>query len=141
MADTPTTNKPKGEHCEAIHVHGQTEDGSMHVVGIGNLRVIITNDDGSWFAQGLEIDYATEGATLEAVKHNFVEGLYSTVQQHLQIYGDIKQWLQPAPLEVWQEFFTAASENKFTRQRLTTISIHQLPIIESIEYLQEKSAA
>jgi hypothetical protein len=128
--EQPTTKKD--ENCEAIH--GQTEDGSMHVVGIGNLRVLITNDDGSWFAQGLEIDYGTEGDTIDEVKKNFAAGLYGTIQQHLKIYGSIKNLLQPAPPDDWQEFF---SKNQFVRQRYTHVGIHKLTSIESIEYLQE----
>jgi hypothetical protein len=73
------------------------------VVGIGNLRVIIVEDEGAWFAQGLEIDYAAQGSSLPNVKKHFEDGLAATVKEHLRIYGTIKNLLKPAPDHVWEE--------------------------------------
>lgn len=118
-------------------IHGQTDDGATHVVGIGNLRVVITNDDGAWFAQGLEIDYAAEGDTLEAAKNNFADGLYATIQTHLKLHGSIKKLLRPAPQDAWQELLAC----KLIRQRFTHVGIHELACIDEIEYFQPAEAA
>ena len=75
------------------------------MVGIGNLRVMVFNDDGSWFAQGLEIDYFSQGDSLEDVKARFEGGLCATFSEHLKTHGTIEGVLKVAPQEVWQELF------------------------------------
>ena len=45
--------------------------GNIHLVGIGNLKVVVIQDGDFWFAQGLEIDYASEGKNFEEVKTAF----------------------------------------------------------------------
>jgi hypothetical protein len=37
-------------------------DGEHHVVGFENLPVVIVEDHDCWFAQGLDIDYASQAA-------------------------------------------------------------------------------
>jgi hypothetical protein len=99
-------NKPRKHSSapdEAIAIHAKHKDGEHHLVGFGNIRVIIVADGAAFFAQGLEIDYAAQGATITEVKRNFEIGLEATIEQHLKIYGNIKRLLQPAPLAVWQE--------------------------------------
>jgi hypothetical protein len=73
------------------------------VVGIGNLNVVLLKEDGVWFAQGLEIDYLVQGATMAEVKANFVKGLCDTLHQNVQKNGTIKPVLKLAPKEVWDE--------------------------------------
>ena len=46
---------------------------------MGSLRVHVVFADGAWFAQGLELDYASEGKTLAQVQEHFERGLKSTV--------------------------------------------------------------
>jgi hypothetical protein len=87
----------------AAAIHLEHKDGVHHLVGLGNIRVVIVRDGKALFAQGLEIDYAAQGSTLAEVKKHFEDGLDATIQQHLKIYGDIKQLLKPAPAEVWLE--------------------------------------
>lgn len=111
-------------------IHGQSE--SAHVVGIGNLRVMITNDDGSWFAQSLEIDYAAQGHSLEDVKKRFEDGLCKTIEQHLRIYGSIDNLLQVAPKEVWTEFFN----NSKIQNRYSHVSVHEKFPFDGIEYFE-----
>jgi hypothetical protein len=106
-------------------------------VGIWNLHVMITNDDGSWFAQAFEIDYAAQGSTLDDVKARFETGLYATIDEHLKVFGGLKQLVQPAPPEVWQELLeTCNEEHQF---EYSQISVHKLPF-KNIEYRLPKAA-
>lgn len=104
--------KSKIRTCNnALAIH--TTSGSTHVVHIGNLRVLIVNDDSSWFANGLEIDYAAQGSSLKDVKHRFERGLAATIDQHLKVYGSIDRILKPAPEDVWVELMHAAKMGRF----------------------------
>ena len=59
----------------AVAAHSVDADEKHQAVGIGNLRVLILPDeDGFWFAQGLELDYGVQGSTLEEAKKHFEEG-------------------------------------------------------------------
>ena len=127
--------KKQDELATAVQIGTTTEDGSANVVGIGNLRVMITNDDGSWFAQALEIDYAAQGDTEEDVKQRFEKGLEATIDEHLQIHGTIEKLLQPAPQEVWVEMFKTAEKGKLFSQ--VSVHIHEALQYENIEYFQE----
>ncbi|HEY2292403.1 MAG TPA: hypothetical protein VGM86_17030 [Thermoanaerobaculia bacterium] len=111
----------KGKPARAIAFHAESEDGEEHVVGIGNLRVMLFNDSGSWFAQGLEIDYFAEGTSLEDVKDRFRNGLVATIDYHLKLYGDIGGVLQVAPPEVWKEFLSGTVSLK----RYSQVSLHE----------------
>jgi hypothetical protein len=87
-------------------VHGQSSDGKVHFVGIGSLKVVIVKDGPTtWFAQGLDIDYAAEGTNVENVKLNFQNGLISTIDQHLKANNSLSKLLKPAPNDVWQEMY------------------------------------
>ena len=96
------------------------EAGETHVVGIGNLRVILCHEGTFWFAQGLEIDYAADGKSQYDVKRNFEKGLEATIDQHLKVYGNIKRILIPAPAEIWQEL---GANGKHLRD--SQVSFHQ----------------
>jgi len=87
----------------ALHVQA----GAKHVVGVKDLRVILTRDGNSWFAQGLEIDYAAAGASIEEAKENFGEGLGLTIIEHLTLNGNINKLLKIAPPEAWNEYLHA----------------------------------
>jgi hypothetical protein len=86
-----------------VAVHAEHVDGVHHIVGLGNIRVILMQEeDGSaWFAQGLEIDYGVQGDSVEGAKKEFEEGLSATVQEHLRVFGNIDNLLQVAPNEIW----------------------------------------
>src|SRR5438128_2478664 len=74
----------KGKHG-AKAVQRDLPDGEQ-LVSIGGLRVFILPDGEFWFAKGLEIDYATQGDTLEQAKENFGKGLAETIDLHLQMH-------------------------------------------------------
>src|SRR5579862_3994117 len=42
----------------------ETPGGTYHVVGIGDLRVLVVKREGYWFARGIDINYAAQGRTL-----------------------------------------------------------------------------
>lgn len=105
----------KSSKAEAVHL----TDGDTHIVGIGDLRVIICKDGNGWFAQGLEIDYAAGGKTIAEVKKNFADGLEGTINLHLQMKGDIEHLLKPAPPEVWKELHRTGR-----RFRYSQVSFH-----------------
>jgi hypothetical protein len=90
--------------------------GSTHVVGVGDLKVMIVCDrDNEWYAQGLEIDYLAQGTSLANVKTAFERGLTTTIETHLKLFGHIQKLLKQAPTEVWEEFYQTASVYGFTQ--------------------------
>ena|SRR5579859_6972151 len=106
----------------------------QYQVLVWNLRVIVTNDDGGWFAQGLEIDYAAQGESLEEVKKNFEHGLGATIQAHLTIHGNLDQFFKPAPQEVWQELSKGVANKTLTLQHISTHEVELPPPFGRIEY-------
>lgn len=57
-----------------------------------------------WYAQGLDVDFAASGESLEDVQRRFSRGLHSTIEAHLYKYGDASR-LQRTPRSVWKRFF------------------------------------
>jgi len=130
------TKKPK----QATAFHGVSHDGSHHIVGIGDLRVVIVPDGDLWFAQGLEIDYAVQGTSESDVKTKFEYGLEATVNQHLMIHGTIDGLLKVAPPEVWKEFLgDPAGKKRWYSQITSHVLQEQLPF-EGINYLVAQAA-
>lgn len=116
---------------------GAIEGGATLVgVGIWNLHVIITSDDGSFFAQAAEIDYAAQGDSLEDVKGRFQQGLCATIHEHLTVYGNIEHLVHPAPPEVWKEIFGVAEG---AQHEYSQLSVHFVPFTQ-IEYILPKAA-
>lgn len=112
-------------------LHASTADG-LNLVGIGNLRIIVKNDDGRWSAQGLEIDYAVDGGSFDDVTNEFAHGLMLTIDDHLRVFGHIRNVLKTAPQEVWTEFFEGVLGDKF-EVKASQLSIHQIPASVYIE--------
>jgi hypothetical protein len=134
-----SAKKPKAS-TPAMAFHGSTKDGTKHVVGIGNLRVMIVPDGDFWFAQGMEIDYAAQGSSLADVKKKFEAGLRATIHEHLRIYGNIEKILRVAPTAVWQEFVFAPPG---TRKLYSQLSMHELSALlpfQQIEYIEQRAA-
>jgi len=133
--------KSRKKSTSALALHAHDKDGVHHLVGFGNIRVVIVPDGSAFFAQGLEIDYAAQGATVAEVKKNFEVGLEATIEQHLKIYGNIKGLLQPAPAAVWQELVPekTALHNSYWHISEHTIEHSALPY-EGINYLVAAAA-
>jgi hypothetical protein len=116
-------------------------------VGIEHLHVMITHDDGSWFAQGMEVDYFTEGTSLKDVKKRFENGLEATVDLHLKAFGTAKKLFSPAPDEVWVEYLDSVAEGKLfaysqaTFHTLPARFSHRFPFSNIQYYTREKRAA
>lgn len=92
-----------------------------NVAAVKALHVMLLEDGGGWFAQGLEIDYAASGRTQDEAKNNFGHGLALTLCEHLRMYGHIKKALVVAPQEAWQEYFEAPAE-KIAKQSLDLVA-------------------
>ena len=116
-------------------------------VNIGNLRVAISEDGGRWFAQGLEIDYAADGTSLEDVKTRFERGLDLTIGEHIRRFRNIDHLLVGAPPESWRDALVGAMVGRYT-----CLSVHKVKFssampegvvfpFENIAYLGEKRAA
>jgi hypothetical protein len=132
------------QRSSTMAFHGKVKGGT-NIVGIGNLRVVIVENEGTWFAQGLEIDYAVQGRSLAAVKKAFEDGLAATIHENLRMHGNIEALLKPAPPEVWKEMlFGVAVAGKHIK-RYSQISLHHklqqnLPF-SAIDYLELPKAA
>ncbi len=139
-----SASKPKKEtkqrsvpSATAFHA----DDGDTHIVGIGNLRVIICKDGSSWFAQGLEIDYAADGKTLKEVKENFQSGLEATIDEHLKVYGTIQQILIPAPKEVWQDLASSGKHMRYSQVTLHDPNLGDEFPYSGIDYIERTEEA
>jgi hypothetical protein len=125
------TKKPQKTKKPAMAFLGKDKNGAS-IVGIGNIRVVIVQDENSWFAQGLEIDYAAQGTTIEDVKTQFEDGLIETVNEHLKVFGTIKKLLKVAPPEVWDEMLKKVTNKRY---RYSQVSIHlQKTLKKSLPY-------
>jgi hypothetical protein len=119
----------------AVAVHAATKDG-VHVVGVGNIRVVIVPDDGSYFAQGLDLDYAAQGSDLQSTKKNFEDGLSATIEKHLQMFGDIRRLLRVAPPDICQRVLLNSSAQFKRYSQISAHEVHEaINEYANIEYL------
>lgn len=147
-----TDKKPEGQEKMTLRfaragktaaVHAQHEN--EHLVAFGSLRVLVKETNSHWFAQGIEVDYAAAGDSLEDVKDRFEKGLTATIHLHLERYGTIEKLLRFAPKEALEPF--GDIKNFHT---LTSVSLHiceehcehDIPVIDAfrfptnVQYLQ-----
>lgn len=124
---------------EAIHA----KKGDEHLFGVKALHVLIIKDGDGWFAQGLEIDYASAGSSVAEAKKTFETGLEKTVHEHLIMHGGIEKLLKVAPQEAWEEYNktqpdclkTAYSAVQFHTVKNKTLPFTGIQFIEQIEQL------
>lgn len=132
--------------AEAIHL---SNGGNQHIVGVKSIRVFISKDGDMWFAQGLDIDYASCGDTIEETKRNFETGIKKTIAEHLKLHGNIEKFLKIAPQEAWKEYFETSAN--IIKQEYSDLQFHDLcdeseqdincfPF-NKIEFLEEQLAA
>jgi hypothetical protein len=100
--------------------HGQTQDGT-NIVMIDKLRVALMRDGNAWVAQGLEIDYAAEGSSVDDAKDQFQIGLMLTLRENIRVFGHIKGVLRVVPQDVWNGLM---AEN-ILRQVHSQVSAHK----------------
>jgi hypothetical protein len=108
--------------------HAKTDDGSTHLVGIRNLRVVIRRHEDHWFAQGVEIDYSVEGTDIDDVRRAFEEGLARTINANLNRFGHIEGLMKPAPRE------RADLPESTILNHYSQLSTHRFPF--TIQFLQ-----
>lgn len=126
----------------AIHASVSDEDCGYRfdAVGVRNLRVLVTEEmTGVWVAQGLEIDYAAQGASIEEVKQRFQDGLRATITEQLKQFHSIRQLLVPASEDVFLEFQTTIEGPV----RYSQVSFHVEPMKDNLPifYLTETTRA
>ncbi len=133
--------KAKRAKNPTVAFHVKDEAGKGHVVGIGNLRVVIIPDGNFWFAQGLEIDYAAQGASVKDARKQFEDGLAATIQEHLRVYGKIDNLLHVTPTETWKELLLDASSiyNRYSQVSVHKVIRNTLPY-QGIDYIERRSA-
>ena len=119
---------PKPQDGEAYVAHA--EAGDQHAVLVNALRVVVTQDEGHWFAQGLELDYAAAGTSEEDVKKRFAQGLGATINEYIKVYGSIESIVKVAPQDAWDLWLVG--DRRYT---LDHVSIHNLQ--ESAPAVQE----
>ena len=90
----------------AVALHAKAKHGDGHIVGLLGLRVVLIEEDGAWFAQGIDIDYLAQGDDIEDAKKQFEVGLTATVELHLKKFRGIQRLLRVAPVEVQRELDT-----------------------------------
>lgn len=96
--------------------HQKDGDGN-HTVSVSGLRVLITEDAAGLFcAQGLEIDYAAAGDSVESVRDNFMNGFCETILQHLDVFGDCKALLIQGPQDAWDLFYALENDVRVTSE-------------------------
>ena len=110
MAETNGSNKLSSNKPFAF----QGKKGNAFAVFLAHIKVLVLNDDGSWFAQGLDIDYAAQGTSLEDVKKRFEDGLEKTLIEHLKSRGNISGVLQVAPKQYWEKYYQQPSHWVYT---------------------------
>ncbi len=110
--------------------------GRSHTV-IMNLHVLVSQDgDGLWNAQGIEVDYAACGSTLEDVQGRFQKGLRRTIQAHLERYGSIEKILTRTPTSIVEEI-KDGNEYSFTLSGKHDLKEPLFPY-KNIEYMRAR---
>lgn len=123
MAKKKIVTKVRRHPTGATVTHIDTRDTS--VVAIGNLRVLITKEDDSWVAQGLEIDYAAYAPTIAEVKERFESGLAQTIHAHLRVHRTLEHLISDvAPPEVWRDY--VADEHTLHRFEHSQVSLFEV---------------
>lgn len=111
----------------------------VHAASVKALRVmLLPEENGAWFAQGLEIDYFACGASIDEAKKNFAEGLARTVCDHLVIHGNLNKVLVPASKEEWGVYLNTPPE-QIKKQELSFVAA--VKVFEKAKEPAEKAKA
>jgi hypothetical protein len=102
------------------HIKQKHAKFEAHFVAVWNLRVWVTEENGWFFAQGLEVDYAAQGSSLEEVMEIFHEGFVRSIDAHLREHGNVRAFLKPVSAEILMEFNAHKGDSKPVR----TMSLH-----------------
>lgn len=152
MAKTKkTAKKPPAKVSVKAVVHKETKSGASvfqaasdegyQVVDLKNLRVAIYPSGRSWIAQAFEIDYVAQGKDIEDVKRAFENGLEATINQHVKVYGHIKNLLRFAPVDVRLDVLDRVFQNpEAITPTYSQLSVHDCQSVK-IEFLALAAAA
>lgn len=99
-------------------MHHIQDDGS-HVVFIEDLRVWLFQSSDYWVAQGLDIDFTTDGDTPEEAIHSFLESLCKTIVEHINRFGSLEKLLaRRAPDEIYAAWVRELEQHKFSARTM-----------------------
>ena len=114
--------------------------GNQHRVILNDVRVIIVPDGDRWFAQGIDIDYATDGSSIHEVQQNFERGLSLTIKANLQRLGTIDRIMRSPDMSVWAPLL----QQKGLHFDFSTSDVHEMDDAElpyrRIQYSLAKAA-
>lgn len=126
-----------GGDAQAAHI--QNED--AHAVAFGALRVLICKDgEAHWFAQGIDLDYAAGGTSLDDAKHRFEQGLHATVQAHLERFGTIERLLKTPPTDAWLPLLQGGQGFEFSSTTMHDLQDKGLPF-RQLAYIEGHAKA
>ena len=83
------------------------------IIGILGLQVVLAKQDSSWVAQGIELDYAAAGTSLDDVKKRFEDGLCETIQEHLDHFGNLDHLMVEAKAAVWLDLLHSQPQSQY----------------------------
>ncbi len=107
--------------------HIQNDDN--HTICINSLRVILSHDGETWGAQGIDIDYAACGSSVDDVQKRFERGFARTIQLHLKKFGSIDKLLKMAPTGEWQHMMDDAKTFN-----VDMVSIHKINDMDGMPF-------
>ena len=87
----------KGSNTSAFVASNERGDA---IIGVSDLRVVLTDKGSHWVAQGVEIDYAAVGKNIDDVKNRFENGLKLTLRENFKVHGNIDPVLVGAPSSI-----------------------------------------
>lgn len=121
---------------QVIHIQAENN----HSVCVAALRVLLSEGDGGWYAEGVEIDYAAYGKTLKEAQENFEKGFIRTIHLHIAKFGNLDKFIKWAPQSVLEKLPRARP------YKVDTFSTHNIEVesplpINSINYLQLQTIA
>lgn len=79
------------------------------------LHVLVTNNDGSFFGRGLELDYAAQGYSKTDLEKCFIEGLLATFRENVKRKTIDKFLSQISPWETWKTYYYSKYHSKYQR--------------------------
>jgi hypothetical protein len=102
---------------------------TSYLVQVLDLRVMVTEEqEGYWFAQGLDVDYAAQGSSWQEVRKAFEDGFMATIDAHLKKFGHLDYFRRQAPQDIWEEYRHAKFQKLFS-----SISIHLGRAIDRVD--------
>lgn len=123
--------------ARAAHV----ASGSRHRVMLNDVRVVIVQDGDGWFAQGIDINYGTSGATIRQAQQNFEAGLSLTIKANLQRLGNIDRIMRTPEPSIWIPLIQqSGAQFDFSMTETHDVTDTELPY-RRIHYIESQAKA